>query len=148
MRLNLCEALDGDGRPLCLMPAPELARQNLRRREAAACLHDGRGRLALRRGDAGFGFFVHAPVPAGYAAEDFCRLSLTFLGAVPRLRPCGRSGLVHYFGGRLAPWQTAGLEADAVNYLFLAPEELPALAEFVDPLLLAAADFLSGVFCA
>lgn len=69
---NLCEVLDNNGKTLALLSAPEIKAQNLRHRSVALLVRNLGIRYLLRISDDVFGFFAYAPLPAKFAADEFC----------------------------------------------------------------------------
>lgn len=68
---SLCEVVDEDMKPLCLMNVGDILRQGLRHRACALLLRGRSGRFLLRLAPSGgFGFSSFSPSPAGSAARD------------------------------------------------------------------------------
>lgn len=69
---NLYEALDGEGRSLCLLPLEEIRRQKLFHKTAALLLEDRLGRLLLQAdSDTVYDFSFFGPVPAFMGKGEF-----------------------------------------------------------------------------
>lgn len=71
------EALDQQGRPLCLMPGREILGQNLPHRLAALFLREPGGGILLHSPTGmDYSFFCMGIPPAKMGTEDFCALML------------------------------------------------------------------------
>lgn len=86
---GLHEVVDGANRPICLLGADEIKRQQLPHRALAVILRDSRGKLFLRHeNDGSFGFSARGMPDAGMAAGDcFHRLTSVLdlgCGIIPR----------------------------------------------------------------
>lgn len=140
---ELVEVVDLDGRLLCVLPAAEAHRQQLRHRSALVLVHDARERLLLAKRPADAQSYpdrwdlpAAAHLPPGQSREEAARVALS------QVSPGGVGALVHQ--EELAPCEGTGFEAVSVfrhalssgsaqfhssRLMFVSLEELSALAE-------------------
>lgn len=146
----LCEVLDKNNRPLCLMDYRAVLAQGLRHRAFAVLLRERDGRYILRGNGEIFGFFQFSFVPYGVAAEDAAMAAITarlpacesLPAVVGRILPCpeSRQAIVDLFVADVPRHVSPELENEAREWLFLTKDELPAFRGMLEPFLAHALD--------
>lgn len=143
----LCEALDENNRPLCLLDYAAALEQGLRHRAFAIMLRSRDGKFILRKNGDAYGFYCFSFLPAGLAAEDAAIAEIEAgLGIaeshpafVGRIQPCpeSRQGLVDIFVAEVPRPEALDMEADTQNWLFLKMDELAAFCDnsLLEPLI-------------
>lgn len=139
---NLCEILDGSGRPICLLPPREALRQGLIHNSLAILLRDAGGKWLFCQNEAGqICFSAMGIAPAGQSREESCAALLarewhceaSALRQVGLCRPCPQSG--HSFAYIYTAAVNARLlDLDARRVIFADGAELKALAAMACPL--------------
>lgn len=144
----LCEVLDENNRPLCLVSHGEALAQGLRHRALAVLLRERGGRFILRGNGDIFGFFHFSFIPYGIAAEDAARAAIAArlpvdesfpAASMGRIAPCpeSRGAIVDLFVADVPRHVAPELENNAREWLFLKKDELAAFGEnsMLDPFL-------------
>lgn len=149
----LCEALDENNRPLCLLDHAAALEQGLRHRAFAVMLRGRDGKFILRKNGDAYGFYCFSFIPAGMSGEDAAIAEIAVgLGLAEchpvfagQMEPCpeNRQGLVDIFVAEVPRPEALDMEADTQNWLFLKTDELAAFGDnsLLEPLVRHALGF-------
>ena len=146
------EVVDGENRPLCIMPDEDVLRQRLPHRTVALLVRDKNGRALLTRSGRGWCFSSYGRVPAGMSCE--CRVrelllnhwghegkQVSALGLIPP-GPENDVTFLNLFTARLPRAIIAVRAADRDRHLLVDRDELKGMgthfADLLSPLMRAA----------
>lgn len=148
----LCEVLDRNNRPLCLVDYKTALKQRLRHRAFAILLRSRDGTLVLRKNGEAYGFYHFSFLPAGLAGEEAAIAAMDAGLGLAESRPCfvmrieagpeSSQGLTDIFVVEVPRPEALDMEADTQNWLFLKKDELAAFGgnTLLEPLLRHALD--------